>query len=75
MACLIIVCHHRGRQRLWFGKGARRPACWHQPGLCTPFFVEMAHLLARPSGTGNTETQTARGHEDVLARFVLRPAA
>jgi hypothetical protein len=75
MACLIIVCLHCRRQRLWFGKGARRPDCWHQPGLRTPFFVGMARMLACFSGTGNTETQTARGNEDILVRFVLRPAA
>ena len=45
MAYLIIVCLHRGRQRLWFEKGARRPALWHTEGLCAPFFVHMACML------------------------------
>jgi len=38
MAYLIIVCPHRGRQPLWRVEGARRPACWHQSGLRSPFF-------------------------------------
>ena len=69
MAYLIIVCPHRGRQPLWRVEVARRPACWHQPGLRAPFFVEMARLRARPSGTGNTETQTDRNNKDVLVRL------
>src|SRR6266545_3101011 len=71
MVCLIIVCLHSGRQRLWLGEGARRPACWHQPGLRALFFVGMARRPVRPAMKGNTETHTARGNEDGVARFGL----
>jgi hypothetical protein len=58
MVCLIIVCHHRGRQPLWFGKGARGPALWHMEGLRTPFFVHMACMLdpARGMAGGSGKT-------------------
>ena len=37
MVYAIIVYFHSGIQRLWFGKGAPSPACWHQAGWGAPF--------------------------------------
>lgn len=44
MVYVIIVYLHSGRQWLWLGKGAPRPACWRQAGSSAPF------LLGWPAG-------------------------
>ena len=69
MAYLIIVCPHSGRQPLWRGKAHANPLVGISQGCVRLFFVEMARLRARPSGTGNTETQTDRNNKDVLVRL------